>query len=160
MDYNIEYLEKFNKYKAKPYKRMKSALDSIENAYTNYYMEGCSDYEGFTREDYESMRSLFRKIRPLFENVGINLKELDDHDLLDIEIYDSIENGNLIGTFNVIEKKDLINLIGDGCSNTIAHNIMDNIEHLWKYHKKLRNIDNIKLIKLTIDIDDVVRITY
>ena len=77
MEYKIEFTKEYDKYKAKPYKRMKEALDDLECAYTNYYMEGCSDYEGFTREDYESMRSLFRKLRPVFENIGLDLDKID-----------------------------------------------------------------------------------
>ena len=139
---------------------MKEALDDLECAYTNYYMEGCSDYEGFTREDYESMRSLFRKLRPVFENIGLDLDKIDSGALIDLEIYNSIENGELIGSFNIIDKDDLIRLIGNGYPDTICDNIMDEIEYLWSYRKELRNVNNIKLVKLTVDLEDLVKITY
>lgn len=160
MEYKIEFTKEYDKYKAKPYKRMKEALDDLECAYTNYYMEGCSDYEGFTREDYESMRSLFRKLRPVFENIGLDLDKIDRSALIDLEIYNSIENGELIGSFNIIDKDDLIRLIGNGYPDTICDNIMDEIEYLWSYRKELRNVNNIKLVKLTVDLEDLVKISY
>ena len=160
MEYKIEFTKEYDKYKAKPYKRMKAALDDSECAYTNYYMEGCSDYEGFSREDYESMRSLFRKLRPVFENVGLDLDKIDRSALIDLEIYNSIENGELIGSFNIIDKDDLIRLVGNGYPDSICDNIMDEIEYLWSYRKELRNINNIKLVKLTVDLEDLVKISY
>ena len=152
MEYKIEFTKEYDKYKAKPYKRMKEALDDLECAYT--------DYEGFTREDYESMRSLFRKLRPVFENIGLDLDKIDRSALIDLEIYNSIENGELIGSFNIIDKDDLIRLIGNGYPDTICDNIMDEIEYLWMYRKELRNVNNIKLVKLTVDLEDLVKITY
>lgn len=160
MEYKIEFTKEYDKYKAKPYKRMKEALDYLESAYTDYYMEGCSDYEGFSREDYESMRSLFRKLRPVFENIGLDLDKIDSGALIDLEIYNSIENGELIGSFNIIDKDDLIRLIGNGYPDSVYPNIMNEIEYLWMYKKELRNTDNIKLVKLTIDLKDLVKITY
>lgn len=160
MEYKIEFTKEYDKYKAKPYKRMKEVLDDLECAYTNYYMEGCSDYEGFTREDYESMRSLFRKLRPVFENIGLDLDKIDRSALIDLEIYNSIENGELIGSFNIIDKDDLVRLIGNGYPDSVYPNIMNEIEYLWMYKKELRNTDNIKLVKLTIDLKDLVKITY
>lgn len=160
MEYKIEFTKEYDRYKAKPYKRMKEALDDLESAYTNYYMEGCSDYEGFTREDYKSMRNLFRKLRPLFENVGLDLDKIYEDDLIDVEIYNSVENGELIGSFNVIDKNDLVRLIGNGYPDSIYPNIMNEIEYLWMYKKELRNTNNIKLVKLTVDLEDLVKITY